>query len=153
MAIEIAPATVGEREAITALLAQLRLPTGDLGGERQVFFAAHGGGALVGCVALETFGEAAILRSLAVVPAQQGAGIGQLLHGWAIAEATARGLRTLYLLTTTAAPFFERAGWSPCERSSVPAEVAASAEFRSLCPASAVCMGRSLPVSLPASLR
>src|SRR3546814_5225514 len=47
------------------------------------------------------------------------------------------GATSLYLLTTTAEPFFRRHGYETAERTDVPAVIAQSAEFRSLCPASA----------------
>jgi amino-acid N-acetyltransferase len=54
------------------------------------------------------------------------------------------GIRRLVLLTETAASFFERLGYAVIDRQSVGAAVKESAEFRSLCPASAVCMTKSL---------
>jgi amino-acid N-acetyltransferase len=50
----------------------------------------------------------------------------------------------LVLLTQTAEPFFARLGYSVVDRVYVPDEVKASAEFRSLCPAAATCMTKSL---------
>src|SRR3546814_21074615 len=47
------------------------------------------------------------------------------------------GATRLYLLTTTAESFFGRFGYAPIPRASAPAEITDSAEFRSLCPASA----------------
>jgi amino-acid N-acetyltransferase len=44
------------------------------------------------------------------------------------------------LLTTTAAPFFTRFGFTSAARDAAPAALRATAEFASLCPASAVCM-------------
>jgi amino-acid N-acetyltransferase len=48
--------------------------------------------------------------------------------------------RSLYLLTTTAARFFERFGFRPAERVEVPSSVRRSVEFRGACPESAVLM-------------
>ena len=48
------------------------------------------------------------------------------------------------LLTTTAASFFAKRGYRPLARDEAPAAVRATAEFRSICPASATCMGKSL---------
>jgi hypothetical protein len=70
----------------------------------------------------------------------RGTGLGRKLYLRALTEARHRGARSLYLLTTTAAPFFVKAGFERIDRALVPAAVAASAEFRSLCPAPAVCM-------------
>ena len=59
-------------------------------------------------------------------------------------DALSAGTEMLVLLTQAAAPFFARLGYSVVDRAYVPEEVNASAEFRSLCPASAICMAKSL---------
>jgi arsenate reductase len=130
--------------AVRALLVRLHLPAEDLGNSSQTFVIAHVGDELVGCVALERCGEDALLRSLAVIPRMQSTGLGKALHAKALAEAEQSGTRAVYLLTTTAAPFFARAGFTMVDRADVPVAVRASQEFRSLCPASAVCMERRL---------
>ncbi|ACL64433.1 Protein-tyrosine phosphatase, low molecular weight [Anaeromyxobacter dehalogenans 2CP-1] len=144
-AIRYGPATPEELGAVRALLERLHLPAADVGAPHQTFLVARSGADVVGCVALERYGEDALLRSLGVVPRLQGSGVGKALHAEAIAEAERQGVRALYLLTTTAARFFARAGFSRIDRASVPAALAASTEFRSLCPAAAVCMVKHLP--------
>ena len=49
------------------------------------------------------------------------------------------------LLTETAEKFFRAIGYEVIDRRHVPEEIKQSAEFRSLCPASAVCMTKLLP--------
>lgn len=51
--------------------------------------------------------------------------------------ATDEGVAAIYLLTTTAESFFRRHGYEPVGRPAVPDVIAGSAEFRTLCPASA----------------
>jgi arsenate reductase len=138
------PGTPADVPAIRALLTSLGLPAQDVGGPAQSFLVVCEGEALAGCVGLERCGEDALLRSLAVVPRLQGAGLGRALRAQAVEAARAQGLRTLYLLTTTAAPFFERAGFARVDRAAAPAPIAASPEFSALCPASAVCMRLAL---------
>jgi amino-acid N-acetyltransferase len=53
-------------------------------------------------------------------------------------------VKELVLLTQSAALFFQRQGYRVVERSGVPRAVQMSEEFRSLCPASATCMTKSL---------
>jgi amino-acid N-acetyltransferase len=53
----------------------------------------------------------------------------------------------LVLLTQTAQSFFERLGYGVIDRALSPEAVRTSAEFRSLCPASAVCMTKTLELS------
>ena len=59
-----------------------------------------------------------------------------------IADAEARGIRALYLLTTMAERYFPSFGFRQVGRESVPADLRATAEFQSACPASAVVMCR-----------
>jgi amino-acid N-acetyltransferase len=53
-------------------------------------------------------------------------------------------VETLYLLTTTAAPFFERYGYGAVAREEVPRPIRDTTEFTDLCPASATCMVKGL---------
>jgi len=55
-----------------------------------------------------------------------------------------KGGRDAWLLTTTAAPFFGRAGFKPVERAIAPASVLATRQAASLCPASAALLRRSI---------
>jgi amino-acid N-acetyltransferase len=138
------PAEPRDLAAIRTLLVELGLPAGDLGAANQHFIVAREGGALAGCVGLEVSGSAALLRSLAVVPTRQGAGVGRALYRRALDEARARGVSSLYLLTTTAERYFAREGFQAIGRDQVPAGVRASAEFGSLCPATAACMRKPI---------
>ena len=61
-----------------------------------------------------------------------------------LTEARRRGAATAYLLTTTAAEYFRRRGYTDVPREAVPAIVAGHAQFRSLCPASAKCLEKRL---------
>lgn len=58
--------------------------------------------------------------------------------------ARTHGIKSVYLLTTTAADYFPRMGFARIERDEVPVAVQQSTEFRTLCPASAVAMRRVL---------
>lgn len=101
-------------------------------------------GELVAVAGLEVCGEHALLRSVAVDPAWRAHGLGRELVRRLVCVAEGRGLRALYLLTMTAEHYFPRLGFARVERGDVPAEVAATLEFRSACPASAVAMMRPL---------
>ncbi len=62
-------------------------------------------------------------------------------------HANAAGFVQLVLLTEAAEHFFHRLGYSVVDRDRAPAAVASSAEFRTLCPATAVCMTKLLSPS------
>ncbi|MGR8918854.1 MAG: hypothetical protein ACU85V_04495, partial [Gammaproteobacteria bacterium] len=64
-------------------------------------------------------------------------------HSVSIRGYRATGIdRFVSLLTETAAAFFEHLGYSRAPRAAAPATIAATAEFASLCPDTAVCMRR-----------
>jgi amino-acid N-acetyltransferase len=69
-----------------------------------------------------------------------------------VARADRQGIKTLYLLTTTAEGFFLKRGFLRIEREGVPAEIRSTEEFKSLCLATALCMARQIdPLSEGAS--
>lgn len=137
-------ASTTDDSALRALLQAAGLPFEDVAAERQDFTVAVQDDRVVGGVALETFQGVALLRSLAVVEPLRGSGLGSALYDRVLARARQLGLSQLFLLTTTAAPFFERRGFRRVERSQAPDVVARSAQFATLCPASATCLALSL---------
>ena len=52
-------------------------------------------------------------------------------------EAQLLGCRAFWLLTTSAAGFFDRLGYAKCDRAVVPDAIRSSEQFAALCPASA----------------
>lgn len=101
-------------------------------------------GCLLGVAATERHGDRALLRSVAVHPSARGHGLGRALVHRALAEARAAGAREAWLLTETAEPFFAGLGWSRADRAEAPPAVAASVEFASACPTTAIAMRRPL---------
>ena len=107
-------------------------------------FVAIGFGSIVGTVAIERFGDVGLLRSLAVRLEYRGTGLGRILVRHAERSALDEGIQSLCLLTTTAAGLFLRQGYERIARDAAPEAIRGSAEFRSLCPDSAVCMLKRL---------
>jgi amino-acid N-acetyltransferase len=135
------PASPTDLERIQALLAACGLPAEDLTPALLAgFLVATEAGTVVGCVGLERVADGALLRSLAVEPAHRGRGIAERLCDNAEELALAAGAGTLYLLTTTAAEYFEARGFERVPREALPASVRATAQFRELCPTTAVAM-------------
>lgn len=135
----------GDEAQVKHLLATCQLPHEDITSSHLAhFLAAWDRSQLVGVVGLQLFGDAALLRSLAVASPYRGRGIGALLTEKAEEQARSQGVGVLYLLTTTAEDFFARYGYAVVERAAVPFAVQQTAEFQSLCPASAVCMVKHL---------
>lgn len=143
--VEVEAARDADLPAIRALLAQCRLPSADVtAAHLEHFLVVRERAAVIGVAGLEIYGRDGLLRSVAVDPARRKRGIGEALAGAIEGLAVAAGVKALYLLTTTAADFFARRGYTRVERSAVPAGVQASTEFSTLCPASATCMTRNL---------
>lgn len=134
----------GDRAALRALLAASALPVADLDGAAIEFLVAADDDIVVGVVGLERFDDTALLRSLAVRADRRGSGLGDALVRAAEGLARAQGVTRLVLLTQTAAEFFGARGYAVIDRACAPAAVQQSAEFRSLCPASATCMVKPL---------
>lgn len=125
---------------IANLLSSCNLP---LDGARDLvsaFLLACQGEELVACGALERFGDSALLRSVAVVEAERGSGLGQDLVHRLLDQAYEEKLRQVILLTTTADRFFPRFGFLPVTRGEVPEAVRESAEFQGACPSSSIVM-------------
>jgi len=143
-----------EREAewVRRLLGRSGLPTDDLrvdgapdpGAGKPTLYVVEADDERVGCIGLERYGDAALLRSAAVAEPHRGRGFGRAAVRALEARAGSAGVETLFLLTTTAAAFFEGLGYERVERESVPAPMQESAEFSELCPSSATVMRRRL---------
>ncbi|HEY0942072.1 MAG TPA: arsenic resistance N-acetyltransferase ArsN2 [Steroidobacter sp.] len=141
---QVRTATQNDSARIIALLQANDLPTSDLADCRPEFVVIEDGDELIGTGGVQAFGNAALVRSVAIAKDRQRAGLGSSLLGALERHASALGIRELVLLTQTAEQFFTRHGYTRIERSSVPVPIQATAEFRSLCPASAVCMSKRL---------
>lgn len=132
--------------AIEDLLACGGLPLDGVAGAFRHGVVVREGDTVLGCAAVELYGEAGLLRSVAVREDLRGRGLGRELVEAAEGLAAAGGVRELYLLTESAAAWFPRLGYETVDRSVVPAAVSASVEFTSACPVSAVAMRRRIAV-------
>ena len=143
--LELRPARRTEFDAIAGLLTSAELPVEDLDvAMLEAFVVATEGGELLGVAGLEVYGSNALLRSPAVDTEHRSRGLGARLVDAIETEARSRGVTAVYLLTTTAARFFERLGYTAHDRATVPPSIAATAEFSSLCPDTAHCLWRDL---------
>jgi N-acetylglutamate synthase-like GNAT family acetyltransferase len=130
--------------AIHDLLARAGLPTSDLAAAQPDFSVIREPGRVVAAGALQRFGASALLRSVVVAEDRRGAGLGRMIVSELERLARAARIERLVLLTNTAAEFFAHQGYRVLERSSAPADIQKTEEFRSLCPTSATCMAKSL---------
>ena len=130
--------------SVRALLEGGGLPTSDLLSANPQFVVACEGARVVGAGALETYGSAALVRSVVVTEELRGSGLGRLIVRELERVAGGAHIRELVLLTQTAKRFFKHQGYRVVDRGQAPPEVQGSEEFRLLCPASATCMVKTL---------
>jgi N-acetylglutamate synthase-like GNAT family acetyltransferase len=142
--VSLRPAAPADWPAIASLLSAHQLPLDGAQAHLATFVVAHQGPEIVGVAGAEVYGTLALLRSVAVAPGLLGQGLGHLLVSTVLDAARRRGIRQIFLLTTTAPDFFKRFGFGLRSRSVVPVALQASAEFRGACPASATLMGLTL---------
>ena len=86
----------------------------------------------------------ALVRSIAVSDSSKGRGLGKEIISSLEKIARDKKITSLYLLTTTAAEFFHKLGYSQLKREQAPAEIKNSTEFRDVCPSSATLMHKEL---------
>lgn len=126
--------------AIEALLRASSLPLDGAREHLEHFLVGEQGGKTACAAGMERYGEVALLRSVVVAADARGLGYGERIAQAVLQSAKAAGVRQAVLLTTTAAPYFARRGFSEIPRSAAPEAVQASREFQGACPASATVM-------------
>ena len=130
----------GDWPAVASLLATAHLPLAGVEESLTGFLVSVRGETVIGCAAVERYGRAGLLRSVAVAEAERGTGLGQDLVHRSLERAASAGMETVTLLTTTAREFFPRFGFRVIPREAVPIAVQESIEFTEACPATATAM-------------
>lgn len=131
-------------DRVEALLDQNDLPYRDIRNGPDDLVGAVADGDLVGVGGLERYETVGLLRSLAVEESARGQGLGTRVCDELETRAREAGVETLYLLTTTAAEFFDARGYTEVDRSEAPPAIQETTEFQDLCPSTAVCMRKDL---------
>ncbi|MCO8577382.1 GNAT family N-acetyltransferase [Burkholderia multivorans] len=142
--MEIRSATVDDFASIEALLNQCSLPIVGVADHLQNFLVAIEDSEMCGCGGIEHYGQAALIRSVAVAEHARDSGLGQAIVARLVRESHSRKVRSLVLLTTTAESYFARQGFVRIARDDVPPMVLVSSQFRGVCPASATIMLKNL---------
>lgn len=128
-------------ESMLSLLKDCKLPYEDVRLTNNLFVGYYDERrTLIGTGGLEFYDNDALLRSIAVAPAQRGNALGKTIVNDLLAIARSKSIRKVFLLTETAHDFFLKFGFKDTDRASVPLEVQKSSEFSSVCPVSAACM-------------
>ena len=142
MDVSLRPARPDDLSAVIGLLHACKLAINEV--DRQFgpgfVVATAADGTVVAATGIERYGPDGLLRSAAVDPRWQRAGLGSRLTADRIAWSRREGLRALYLLTETAAEYWPRFGFERIARDSAPEPIRQSVEWAGGCPASAVAM-------------
>ena len=145
------PATIniqkaGEKdfETVCKLLLQENLPIADLNPLLENFFIAVEDNKITGVIGMDRYGKDGLLRSAIVQKEYRNTGIAAALVARLFDEAAKQGVSTLYLITDTAAAYFEKKGFNKITKAEVAPAVLESKEFNGLCPASSIIMVQKL---------
>ena len=136
----IRPASAADFPRLERLLTESSLPLDGVRDALGDFVVAEADGDLVGVAGLKICCDDALLRSVVVKQEWRSKGVGRALITRAISNAEARGLRALYLLTTTAEHYFPTFGFKTITRGDVPEAIRETDEFTRACPESATVM-------------
>ena len=139
--MEPVAASPADEPRIRQLLSSCGLPHEDITSEHlHHFWVLKEKRQVIGVIGLEVLRPLALLRSLAIDPLFRNRGLGSQLTQQAEKYADSLKIEALYLLTTTAEGFFAKRGYQKVLRETLPNQIQGTAEFRSLCPVTAVCM-------------
>ena len=124
---------------LSNLLREADLPAADIDILDEVY-VARVDDEIVGYFALELYDKDALLRSVVITKDSRGRGFGNRMVPFMLKVAQNKKVRNIYLLTTTAAVFFEKVGFKAIERKDAPESITSTREFSQLCPDTAVLM-------------
>ena len=141
--MNIVPASQNSFTAAIRLLESCSLPTQDIHPGTQLFVMEEGD-RVIGTIAVEYNWDHALLRSLSVDEDFRKKGIGEELVSFIEDYVKKQGVLHIFILTTTAAGFFSKRGYTKMEREEVPEFIQQTSEFSSVCPASAIIMKKQL---------
>jgi amino-acid N-acetyltransferase len=141
--MNIVPASQNSFSAAIELLKKNNLPTEDINPGTQLFVVEEGDN-VIATVAVEYDYNDALLRSLSVSEEKRSSGIGAELVDFIEDYVRKQGVRTIYILTTTAAGFFSRRGYTLIDRSNVPPFIKDTKEYSVICASSSTLMKKKL---------
>lgn len=133
-------ATDSDWSNIEQLLKDCGLPAKNIRNIKAKFLIIKKNTELIAVGALEKKRQHALLRSIAVAAPHRNQNFGIQLVNNLMKYAELKKVKTLYLLTETAADFFQKLGFQHIDRSLVPAPIQQTSEFSDCCCQQASCM-------------
>lgn len=129
--------------AVTKLLHASGLPTDDVGAlDLSLFIVEESGDCVEAVGGLERVADTALLRSVATAEASRGKGLATRIVQELERIAARSSIQELYLLTESAAGYFESLGYETRKREEVPQSIRESRQFSALCPDTATVMAK-----------
>lgn len=141
--MNIVPASQNSFSAAIDLLKKNNLPTEDINAGTQLFVVEENDRVLA-TVAVEYDYHDALLRSLSVSQEKRNSGIGKQLVDFIEDYVKKQGVETVFLLTTTAADFFLKRGYTIIDRSNIPEFIKNTKEYSVICASSSTLMKKQL---------
>ena len=133
--------------AVASLLEENALLSSDIRpDDLRHFLGLRQHGSIVSVGGIQVYGTLGLLRSIAVSSDLRGKGHGTEIVTRLEQYALGNGILRLYLLTETAANFFASLNYETTARSRVPHTLRTTPQFAQLCPDTAVCMTKPLPL-------
>jgi len=134
---------------LEALLNSNGLPAEDCAEQGDIFCGIFDHDELIAAGGLQAAADYSLLRSIVVEPRCRGRGLAREIAEFLLEQARSQGRAAVYLLTETAAEYFENLGFRLVARAQVPDVIASTRQFSSLCPDSATCLVTELPRDRP----
>jgi amino-acid N-acetyltransferase len=128
-----------ELEKALNLLQNQNLPTYDID-EKVELYTVYYYENFIGTIGLESFNTEGLLRSVSLDSSSQKKGFGTQILSLFEAKIQQKGIKNLYLLTTTAKGFFLKNKYQIVSREDVSEPIRQTAEFKGVCPSSAFVM-------------
>ena len=142
--LEIIPAIHTDRPQIVSLLEKDKLPKDDLPSVLENFFVAKSDNKIIGAIGLEQYEKSGLLRSMVVDQQHRNKRIASQLVQVLEEHAVTLGIDEIFLLTETAANYFNRKGYQQIAREVVPMNIQLSSEFSTICPVTSTVMKKSI---------
>ena len=142
--IRLREATAEDLQFILSLLKSNDLCIDDVPQKVASLFVGYSDSKIVGIGGVEVYGNVGLLRSIVIKKQFRRKGLGKALVSKIIESAKGKGLRELYLLTTTAEDFFSKMGFQKIKRDAAPAAIRNTAEFGEMCAVTSILMRKKI---------
>ena len=131
-------------KGIEEILLNAKLPIAGIKKPNCKLFVLEAQQEIAGIIGYELYGDIALLRSLAVVPSQQGQGRAKELFEFIFRHLKEKNIRDVYGLTLTIPEWLLKLGFNEIKRDDIAPELFASEELKGACPDSARAFTKSI---------